>query len=163
MKSFVTHSLCLLIGFFLAAIVFLYMAKISSGVWQNDLKGAVAYSLQVEGARAAQEKDWARVQYAFQASDNIRSNVRPKQWAVSYPIYGWSTAGLVESSSHAFRLSDMSIVAYSLEQQGKSEEASNIYKMLSQMYPSKDRTYFDAVAQQSLSALGRGTLASDQK
>jgi len=153
----------LLIGFFLAALFFLYLSQLSSIVWQNNLKVAATYSLQVDGAKAAQAKDWARVQYAFQTSENIQSNIEPREWVISLPIYAWSTVGLVQYADHAFWLSDMSIVAYSLEQQGKTEEANNIYKMLLQKYPSKDRVYFDAVAQQSLSALSTGKTASDLK
>lgn len=159
MKGFVTHAVSLLVGFFLAAFVFLYLAKLTSIVWQNNLKGSITYLLQVDGAKAAQAKDWAHVQYAFQTSEKIESNVRPREWDVSLPIYGWSTVGLIKYSDHAFWLSDMSVLAYSLEQQGKVEEANNVYKMLSQAYPSKDRTYFDAIAQQSLSALANGAPA----
>lgn len=160
MKGFVTHAVSLLIGFFLAAFVFLYLAKLTSVVWQNNLKGSITYLLQVDGAKAAQEKDWARVQYAFQTSEKIESNVTPREWDGSLPIYGWSTVGLIKYSDHAFWLSDTSVLAYSLEQQGKVEEANNVYKMLSQAYPSKDRAYFDAIAQQSLSALANGASAN---
>lgn len=155
MKNFLTHALCILVGFGLSAVLFLQLSKVSSLPWQNDLKVTATYQLQSRGAAAAQANDWASVQFAFQTAQDFQSRLQPKEWGIARPIYAWSTADLVAYTKDSFWMVNTSIIAYSLERQGKAKEAENIYKDLMQKYPSKDKSYFETVAQQSLTAFGK--------
>jgi hypothetical protein len=155
MKSFFTHAMCFIVGFCLSAFLLLQLSKVSSLLWQNDLKVTATYQLQLQGASAARDKDWTSVQFAFQAAENLQSEIQPREWGFMRPVYAWSTTGLISYAKDSFWMINTSIIAYSLERQGKAEEAESIYKGLMKKYPAKDRSYFQAVAQQSLAALDK--------
>ncbi|BDU18601.1 tetratricopeptide repeat protein [Dyella sp. GSA-30] len=153
MKSFITHTSIFLLGGIVGALCVLSVAKKTSIVWQDNLKTRIAYNLQQDGARAASEKDWASVQHAFQASQSVQGGASAHEWDFSLPLFGWSISGLVKDADQTFWLSDNAVMAYALEQQGKSDEANAIYKKLTDKYPGKDKDYFNQVATQSLGAL----------
>jgi hypothetical protein len=153
MKLFFTHILIFILGGVLGALCILSAAKKTSLVWQDNLKMRIAYNLQQDGARAANEKDWASVQHAFQASQSVQGGASAHEWDLSLPLFGWSIGGLVKDADQTFWLSDNAVMAYALEQQGKSDEANAIYKKLMDKYPGKDKDYFNQVATQSLGAL----------
>ena len=156
MKYLVTHFLSAAIGFFVAAMLFLFLSSMASVVWQNDIKIRAAFLLQRDGAKAARIGDWPRVEQMFRASGNIQEIVQPTQWDILYPVRGWQLLGLVEYPDRTFSFPNLCIEAYSLKMQGKIEEANGVYARLTKLYPSKDQGYFDAVAQQSLHALSGG-------
>lgn len=154
MKLFFSHMLFLLLGVCFSAVFFLHLSKISSLPWQNDLKVTATYLLQSQGALAAQENDWAHVQFAFEEAEELQSRLQPKEWGLARPIYAWSTASLVSYANGSFSMVNTSVVAYSLEEQGKASAAESAYQNLIKEYPSRDKAYFRAVAQQSLAAFG---------
>ena len=157
MKSFFTHTLIFFLGGAIGALCVLSVAKKTSIVWQDNLKTRIAYNLQQDGAKAASEKDWVGVQHAFQASQSVQTGASAHEWDFSLPLFGWSISGLAKDADQTFWLSDNAVMAYALEQQGKSDQAKAVYKRLTDKYPGKDKDYFNQVATQSLGALNSGS------
>jgi hypothetical protein len=153
MKSILYHAFTFILGLLVAALLLLSLAKSSSLVWQNELKGSVAHALQIKGAKAAASGDWSGAENAFETSEWIRLRLKPREWKISFPLFGWSIAGLVGRDDQAFSASDEAIVAYSLAQQGKEAEADAAYQRLQDSDPTKDRKYFESLAKQDLSTL----------
>lgn len=153
MKSILSHAFSFIAGLLVATLLLLSLAKSSSLVWQNELKGSVAYALQIKGAKAAASSDWSDTQNAFETSEWIRQRLKPQEWKMSFPLFGWSITGLVGRDDRAFSPSDEAIVAYSLAQQGKQAEADAVYQRLQKLDPTKDRKYYESLAKQDLSAL----------
>jgi len=156
MKAILTHTLCALIGFFLAGLVFLFMSSLTSFAWQDSIKIRASYSLQVAGAKAAQKGDLSLAGHLFFASDIIQSQVHPKQWHIAYPLQGWRSIGLVKDPDDTFYLPDLAVEAYLLEKHGKIDDANIVYAKLLKLEPSKDKTYFRSIAIQMLSAFEKG-------
>jgi hypothetical protein len=153
MKTILSHAFSFILGLLVAALSLLYLAKSSSLVWQNELKGSAAYSLQIKGAKAASAGNWADTQHEFETSEWLRSDIKPREWKISFPLFGWSVAGLVAGHDSTFSISDKAILAYALDQQGKHAEADSVYQDLLKSDPSKDRSYYTSLAKQDLSTL----------
>jgi hypothetical protein len=156
MKLFLTHTFCILAGFFAAGFIFLFFSSMSSLVWQDSIKINASYSLQVEGAKANKRGDFILAENMFQASDIIQSSVKPKTWDMTFPIYGWKKIGLVRYPDTTFSLPDLSVKAYLLEKQGRINDANVVYANLLKTNPSKNKEYFRSIAIQILSEFENG-------
>jgi hypothetical protein len=158
MRAILTHILSGLVGAALAAYGCLIFSSLASFTWQDELKIRAAYTLRLEGARAAQANNWVQASGQFYSANQIALTVSPKSWSIKYPLLAWRLIGYVKDPDDTFLISDLAIQAYSMQKQGRSDDADKIYSELIKKDPSKNKEYFEGVAQQTLSALNASPL-----
>ncbi|RUL74565.1 hypothetical protein [Dyella choica] len=153
MRTILTHALSGLVGALLATYACLFLSSLASFTWQDELKIRAAYALRQEGARAAQADNWELAGGQFHSASQIALTVATKTWSIGYPIYAWRLIGFSRDPDETFLISNLSIEAYSMQKQGRLDAADKIYSELIKNDPSKNRGYFEGVAEQTLSAL----------
>ncbi|WP_155123111.1 MULTISPECIES: hypothetical protein [Burkholderia cepacia complex] len=153
MRTILTHTLSGLVGAVLAAYACLFFSSLASFTWQDELKIRAAYALRLEGARAAQANNWALASGQFHSASEIALTVGPRTWGIGYPLHAWRLTGFAKDPDDTFLISDLSIEAYSMQKQGNLDGADKIYNELIKKNPSKNKEYFEGVAEQTLSTL----------
>jgi hypothetical protein len=153
MKLLITHLLSAVVGFCVAAYGCLFLASLTSLVWQDSIKTEASNFFRLNGAKAVRQGDWASAGKLFRTSNDIAVSIKPSSWSISYPLHAWRLIQFVKYPDDTFSISDLSMEAYSLKKQGRLNEANYIYAELLKKNPSKNQAYFDAIAEQTLSAL----------
>ncbi|GAA0709485.1 hypothetical protein [Dokdonella soli] len=128
----------------------LWIAQGASKAWAIDAKLLLAQKFRFHAVDAYRLNDWERVQFFYEASNNIAMSDSKGAWSLDFPLYAWSISSIVNDKENLHGLVDESIIALAMERQGKVDEATLKFGDLEKKFPGRTREQLTKIADTTL-------------
>ena len=139
------------LGFSIASITLVFLSRNASDLWVMESQLKLANDLRKLGVEAYRSEDWSKVESSFAASSAVRGATTKRQWPLEFPLLAWRFSS-DDYSQNEHVLMDESIVAFSMERRGLTEDAAAKFSRLEKANPNKTAAQLHSDAERFLKA-----------